>query len=338
MDKGVLYRIAGPVVVAKGIKPRMYDVCRVGKEQLMGEVIQIKGDKTIIQVYEDTSGIRPGEPVINTREPLKVELGPGLLGNIYDGIQRPLQVLIKQMGDFITRGVDAPGLDLQKKWEFKAALKAGDFVEGGTILGEVEENPGIIHKVLVPPLQKGKLKELNSGSFTLNDTIGKLDGGFELRRHQLIGINMENPVAGRMIDPAVPLQKMVIVGRMREDLGGVALCDLNGPIRTEIVNNHNFIRPPCHTIKTGGQTRFFVLRHQDDREGGSSACHGSAFALTAVGRCLRHTAMRSIASSVYTGRKIWSSVEREVKKRFTGLRDADPQRSRPHFLSRRLTR
>jgi len=119
MEKGVLYRIAGPVVVAKGIKPRMYDVCRVGNEKLMGEVIQLSGDKVIIQVYEDTSGIKPGEPVINTHEPLKVELGPGLLTSIYDGIQRPLPVLVKQMGDFIQRGVDAPGLDQKKKWDFK---------------------------------------------------------------------------------------------------------------------------------------------------------------------------------------------------------------------------
>jgi len=123
MDKGVIYRIAGPVVVAKGIKPRMYDVCRIGKEKLMGEVIQITGDKVVIQVYEDTSGIKPGEPVTNTGEPLKVELGPGLLKSIYDGIQRPLPVLIKQMGDFIKRGVDAPGLDPSKKWDFKASTK-----------------------------------------------------------------------------------------------------------------------------------------------------------------------------------------------------------------------
>src|SRR3989338_6903117 len=136
-DKGVLYRIAGPVVVAKGIKPRMYDVCRVGNENLMGEVIQIEGEKTIIQVYEDTSGIKPGEPVINKGEPLKVELGPGMLSSIYDGIQRPLPVLIKQMGDFIKRGVDAPGLDHQKKWDFKATAKKGDSVNGGHILGEV---------------------------------------------------------------------------------------------------------------------------------------------------------------------------------------------------------
>src|SRR3989338_4541620 len=146
-DKGVLYRIAGQVVVAKGINSRMYDVCRVGKENLMGEVIQIDGDKTIIQVYEDTSGIRPGEPVINTGKSLSVELGPGLLTSIYDGIQRPLEVLQKQMGDFILRGVDAPGLDQKKKWQFKATAKAGVMVNGGAVLGEVEETPGIIHRI-----------------------------------------------------------------------------------------------------------------------------------------------------------------------------------------------
>ena len=137
-EQGVIFRIAGPVVVARGINPRMYDVCRVGNEKLMGEVIQIEGDKVIIQVYEDTSGIKPGEPVINTKEPLKVELGPGMLGSIYDGIQRPLPVLIKQMGNFIKRGVDAPGLDPEKKWDFKAAVKKGDEVNEGSIIGEVE--------------------------------------------------------------------------------------------------------------------------------------------------------------------------------------------------------
>ncbi len=108
---GVIYRIAGPVVTAKGISARMYDVVFVGNEKLMGEVIQIEGDKTVIQVYEETSGIRPGEPVTETGASLSVELGPGLLTSIYDGIQRPLEVLQDQMGDFILRGVLAPGLD-----------------------------------------------------------------------------------------------------------------------------------------------------------------------------------------------------------------------------------
>ena len=203
MDKGVLYRIAGPVVVAKGIKPRMYDVCRVGNEKLMGEVIQISGDKVIIQVYEDTSGIKPGEPVINTGEPLKVELGPGLLTSIYDGIQRPLPALVKQMGDFIKRGVDAPGLDQTKKWDFKATAKKGDAVSSGSIIGEVEELE-IKHKILVPPNQKGKISEINSGKFTVNDTIGKLDNGFELRLKHNWPVRVERPVKAKLI-PEMPL-------------------------------------------------------------------------------------------------------------------------------------
>jgi len=204
MDEGKIYRIAGPVVVAKGIRPRMYDVCRVGHEKLMGEVIQIEGDKVIIQVYEDTSGIKPGEPVINTGEPLKVELGPGLLNSIYDGIQRPLAVLIRQMGDFIRRGVDAPGLDPEKKWEFRAIGKKGDEVSGGSILGEVEENPGIIHRILVHPSQKGKIAELKSGKFTVNDVIGKLDSGFELRLKHNWPVRVPRPVSSKL-KPEAPL-------------------------------------------------------------------------------------------------------------------------------------
>ena len=204
MEQGVIYRIAGPVVVAKGIKPRMYDVCRIGNEKLMGEVIQIAGDKVIIQVYEDTSGIKPGEPVTNTGEPLKVELGPGLLTSIYDGIQRPLPVLIKQMGDFIKRGVNAPGLDPAKKWDFKATVKKGEDVKGGSVIGEVEETPGNMHKIMVPPYQKGKLVEINSGKFTVNDVIGKLDDGFELRLKHNWPVRIERPVSSKL-KPEMPL-------------------------------------------------------------------------------------------------------------------------------------
>ena len=204
MEKGALYRIAGPVVVAKGIKPRMYDVCRVGNEKLMGEVIQIEGEKTVIQVYEDTSGIKPGEPVVNTGEPLKVELGPGLLGSIYDGIQRPLPVLIKQMGDFIKRGVDAPGLDTIKKWDFKAVVKNGDDVSAGQIIGEIEENPGIMHKIMIPPNQNGKIAEIKSGKFTVNDVIGNLDNGFELRLRHNWPVRIGRPVYSKL-KPEAPL-------------------------------------------------------------------------------------------------------------------------------------
>jgi len=203
-EKGVLYRIAGPVVVAKGIKPRMYDVCRVGNEKLMGEVIQLDGDKVIIQVYEDTSGIKPGEPVINTGEPLKVELGPGMLTKIYDGIQRPLPILAKEMGDFIKRGVDAPGLDHEKKWEFKATAKKGDEMKPGQIIGEVEESQGIIHKIMIPPNQSGKILELKSGKFTVDDEIGKLSNGYKLQLKQNWPVRVPRPVKNKLM-PDIPL-------------------------------------------------------------------------------------------------------------------------------------
>ena len=138
-DEGQIYRISGPVVTATGINARMYDMCRVGDEGLMGEVIELHGDKSVIQVYEDTSGIRPGEPVINTGDTLSVQLGPGLLTQIYDGIQRPLATLEEKMGVFITRGVDADGLDMAKKWEFTATVKKGDEVSSGEVIGTVQE-------------------------------------------------------------------------------------------------------------------------------------------------------------------------------------------------------
>ncbi|MBI2147613.1 V-type ATP synthase subunit A [Candidatus Woesearchaeota archaeon] len=172
---GRLFRIAGPVVVAVGLDARMFDVVRVGKERLMGEVIQINGDKTVIQVYEDTTGIKPGEPVENTGEQLSVELGPGLLTSIYDGIQRPLPVLEKQMGSFIKRGVDAPGLDHARKWQFKALRKKGEHVKGGDILGEVEETPGFIHRIMVPQGMEGKIKDISSGAYTVLQPVCTLD-------------------------------------------------------------------------------------------------------------------------------------------------------------------
>src|SRR5437899_4096111 len=134
----------------------MYDVVLVGTEQLMGEVIQILGEKTVVQVYEETSGIRPGEPVADTGKPLTVELGPGLLGNIYDGVQRPLPVLQGVMGDFILRGVRAPGLSRDRQWDFKAAVEEGQGVRGGQVLGNVQEEKNVGQRDLVTPDADGK--------------------------------------------------------------------------------------------------------------------------------------------------------------------------------------
>jgi len=202
--QGVLKRIAGPVVTAVNLDAHMYDVVKVGKEQLMGEVIKIQGDNVIIQVYEDTTGIRPGEPVTNTGLSLSVELGPGLLTSIYDGIQRPLEVLVNKMGNFIQRGVTAPGLSHDKKWTFKPLVKAGDKVEPGAILGEVQET-NIVHKIMLPPNAKaGVVKTIKSGDFTIDEIIYVLDDGREYPMIQRWPVRVPRPVREKK-NPTIPL-------------------------------------------------------------------------------------------------------------------------------------
>lgn len=202
--KGEIYRVSGPVVTARGVSPRMYDVVLVGHEKLMGEVIGLENDDVTIQVYEDTSGVRPGEPVENTGEPLSVELGPGLLRSIYDGIQRPLPVLQEKMGDYIERGVTAPGLDHTKKWDFIPTIKVGDTVKGGQMLGNVQETPTINHKILVPPLSSGKVTELKKGTYTVDDIIGKLDDGTNLKLMHLWPVRVPRPY-NKKLRPDIPL-------------------------------------------------------------------------------------------------------------------------------------
>ncbi len=202
---GKIYRVAGPVVTAINLKTKMYDVVKVGNEGLMGEVIKIVGDKSIIQVYEDTSGIKPGEPVENTNLPLSVELGPGLLKSIYDGIQRPLEVLQAEMGDFIKRGVSADGLDHTKKWEFIPSLNIGDFVNPGDIIGNVKETENLDHKIMIPPNMKpGKIIDIKSGLFTVVDTVAKLDNGEEIKLSHRWPVRTPRPVIKKMA-PKKPL-------------------------------------------------------------------------------------------------------------------------------------
>jgi len=202
--KGEIYRVSGPVVTARGVSPRMYDVVLVGHEKLMGEVIGLEDDDVTIQVYEDTSGVKPGEPVENTGEPLSVELGPGLLTSIYDGIQRPLPVLQDKMGDYIERGVSAPGLDHSKKWDFVPTVKKGESVEGGQTIGTVQETPTISHKILVPPNSSGKVTELKKGTYTIDDVIGKLDDGTDLKLMQLWPVRVPRPY-NKKFRPDIPL-------------------------------------------------------------------------------------------------------------------------------------
>ena len=203
-ENGVIYRISGPVVTAVGISPRMYEVVRVGDEGLMGEVIELHGDQSVIQVYEETSGIKPGEPVIRTGQTLSVQLGPGLLTQIYDGIQRPLPKLEETMGVFITRGVEADGLDLERKWEFNAVAKKGDEVSSGQVIGKVQETETIEHRVMVPPNVSGKVKSIKSGTFNITETVCVLDDGTEIAMMQEWPVRHPRPFVQKYA-PDVPL-------------------------------------------------------------------------------------------------------------------------------------
>ena len=203
-ENGVIYRISGPVVTAIGIAPRMYEVVRVGNEGLMGEVIELHGDQSVIQVYEETSGVKPGEPVVRTGQTLSVQLGPGLLTQIYDGIQRPLPKLEETMGVFITRGVDADGLDLEKKWDFNAIVKAGDEVSAGQVIGTVQETETIEHRVMVPPGKGGVVKKIDSGSFNITETVCMLEDGVGIAMMQEWPVRHPRPFIQKYA-PDVPL-------------------------------------------------------------------------------------------------------------------------------------
>lgn len=177
MEKGTIIKVSGPLVIASGMKnARMYEVVKVSDEKLIGEIIELEGDRASIQVYEETTGIGPGETVYTTGETMSVELGPGLLTSIYDGIQRPLELIEKEAGAFITRGIDLPGLDHAKKWDFKPVKSKGDKVSAGDILGEVAETTLITHKVMVPPTIAGAtIESIKSGSHTIDDVIAVVE-------------------------------------------------------------------------------------------------------------------------------------------------------------------
>ena len=205
-DSGVIQSVSGPVVTARDLNARMNDVVYVGDEGLMGEVIEIEGDLTTVQVYEETSGVGPGEPVENTGEPLSVDLGPGMLDAIYDGVQRPLDVLEGKMGSpYLDRGVDAPGIDLEEEWEFEPEVAAGDVVEPGDIVGVVEETVTIDHKVMVPPdYEGGEVVAAEAGSFDVTETVVELDNGEAVSMHQEWPVREARPANDKKT-PRTPL-------------------------------------------------------------------------------------------------------------------------------------
>ena len=186
MNTAKIAKVAGPVVTAEGLKgAKMYDVVKVGHQKLIGEIIELNKELVTIQVYEETSGIGPGEPVFSTNMPLCVELGPGLISSIYDGIQRPLDKIRLAKGDFITRGAEADGIDRKKKWEVTPKLKKGDKVENGDIIGSVQESSIIEHKIMIPYGIKGELVEISKGKFTVEETIAVVKDEHE-KEHNII--------------------------------------------------------------------------------------------------------------------------------------------------------
>ena len=169
-SKGTIQKVAGPLVIAEGMRDaNMFDVVRVADSRLIGEIIEMHGDKASVQVYEENSGLGPGAPVVSTGAPMSVELGPGLLSTIYDGIQRPLAVIKQRTGNRLERGVEVPSLDREKKWYFTPVVTAGDAVQGGDIIGTVQENDIVLHKVMVPPGQMGTAKTIAEGEYTVTD-------------------------------------------------------------------------------------------------------------------------------------------------------------------------
>ena len=176
MSNGTIKKVAGPLVIAKGMRDaNMFDVVRVSSQRLTGEIIEMHGDEASIQVYEETSGLAPGAPVESTGEPMSVELGPGLIGSIYDGIQRPLDDIMKLSGNNLHRGVEVPALKRDRQWEFVPALKVGDSVAAGDVLGTVQETEIVTHKIMVPPGLLGTVKDIRAGAFPVTETVAVVE-------------------------------------------------------------------------------------------------------------------------------------------------------------------
>lgn len=205
MKVGKIVKVSGPLVVAEGMdEANVYDVVQVSSDKLIGEIIEMRGDKASIQVYEDTTGIGPGDPVYSTGEPLSVELGPGLLEAMFDGIQRPLAPLQAVAGDFLTKGVDVPSLNREKKWNFTPAVKVGDTVAQGDVIGTVQETPLVLHKIMVPFGMSGTVTDIKEGEYTIVDTICTLDDKSNLCMMQKWPVRKGRGFERKM-DPNVPL-------------------------------------------------------------------------------------------------------------------------------------
>jgi len=214
---GKIIKISGPVVIADGLKgTQMYETMRVGEEKLIGEIIELEGSTATIQVYEETKGMKPGEIVESTGGPLSVELGPGIIGSIFDGIQRPLESIKSQAGDYIPRGVEVPAISKEKKWDFIPKVGPGDSVSGGDVIGEVQETSAILHMITVPPNLSGTIKSIASeGAYTVTEDLAEIDTSEGMKKLQMLQkwpVRSARPYQEK-IDPNVPL----ITGQRTQD-------------------------------------------------------------------------------------------------------------------------
>ncbi|MEL7671932.1 ATP synthase subunit A [Methanobacterium sp.] len=217
MITGRIIKIAGPVIVGDGMKgTQMNEMVRVGEEGLIGEIIELEGDTATIQVYEETAGIKPGEQIESTGGPLSVELGPGILTSIYDGIQRPLESIKALTGDYIERGVDVPALPKDKKWKFVPKVSAGAQVKGGDVIGEVQETSSIVHKIMIPPKTEGTIKSIVSeGEYTIVDDIAEVETSAGVEKVQMVQkwpVRVGRPYKAKL-DPDIPL----VTGQRAQD-------------------------------------------------------------------------------------------------------------------------
>jgi len=215
--EGKIIKIAGPVITADGMRgTQMYEMVKVGDDKLIGEIIELEGDTATIQVYEETAGMKPGEAVESTGGPLSVELGPGIIGSIFDGIQRPLETIKLSVGDYIERGVDVPALPKDKKWTFKPIATAGSEVKGGDILGEVQETSAVVQKIMVPPRVSGTLKSIvGEGQYTVVDDIAEVEtpkGPVKVQMMQKWPVRVGRPYKDKL-DPDIPL----VTGQRAQD-------------------------------------------------------------------------------------------------------------------------
>lgn len=228
MSNGVIKKVAGPLVIASGMnEANMFDVVRVSRMNLIGEIIEMHGDEASIQVYEETSGLKPGEPVTSTGEPLSVELGPGLVGSIFDGIQRPLDDIMQVAGSNLQRGVDIPALKRNNKWDFKPSVNPGEKVVAGDVIGTVQETESVIHKILVPPKVSGIVIEVKQGTFTVDEIIATVKDKKD-KIHELKLLQKWPVRVGRPYNEKLPPDKPLITGQRVIDTlfpiakGGVA--------------------------------------------------------------------------------------------------------------------